>query len=536
MATEISRRSVLAGTAAGVVGAAVGRGQSAQAGAGQGAAEANAADKAAAMGAAERTVTAEAAATAGITAVVGATVIDSVGGTRRGQTVLVRGERIIGAGDVHQVPVPHDARVVDGRGKFLIPGLADMHTHATEIDPSDPEMYVVNGVTTVRQMSASDAVRKWRADIAAGARLGPKLTVGSAILDGAPSLWEGLGVPYVAIAGPGQARAAVRQQVEGGADFLKTYTRLSRESFHALAAEARRLGVPFLGHVPDFVPVTEASDAGLGSIEHLFEFWYDTSRDERRLRREIRRIKVAGGDYAGWFTGLHPVEYAAARSYDRDKAARVFERLARNGTFVTPTLTVHWTCDVPQDVPHGDPRFKYVSADTLGYWQWATETIYLKGRTPQESVERRELFDRRLRLAGELARAGVPLMTGTDLGTAYLLPGFSVHDELRLLVRAGLTPAQALRAATLEPARQLGRGDQGVIGRGKVADLVLLDANPLHDIGNTTRIDSVFVRGRLIDAAARQRMLAEIEAAAQRKTPTGAMPAAAGCACHGRAA
>ena len=184
---------------------------------------------------------------------------------------------------------------------------------------------------------------------------------------------EGLGPPYVAVADADQARAAVRQ--ESGADFLKTYTRLSRESFHAIAAEARRIDLPFLGHVPDFVPVTEASDAGLHSIEHLFEFWYDTSRDERRLRREISRIKVAGGDYAGWFTGLHPVEYAAARSYSRDRAARVFERLARNNTHVTPTLVLHLTCDVPQQVQHNDPRFRYASADTLGYWQWATRTF-----------------------------------------------------------------------------------------------------------------------------------------------------------------
>ena len=140
---------------------------------------------------------------------------------------------------------------------------------------------MVNGVTTVRQMSSSNAVRGWRADISSGTRLGPQFRIGSAILDGAPSLWEGLGPPYVAVADADQARAAVRQ--ESGADFLKTYTRLSRESFHAIAAEARRIDLPFLGHVPDFVPVTEASDAGLHSIEHLFEFWYDTSRDERRI-------------------------------------------------------------------------------------------------------------------------------------------------------------------------------------------------------------------------------------------------------------
>ena len=464
----------------------------------------------------------------GVIAITGVTVIDA-DGRRRGQTVLIRGDRIV---DVGQVSVPHDARVVDGRGKFLIPGLADMHSHATGIDSTEPEIYVVNGVTTTREMSANDPARAWQQEVDSGRRLGPRWVIGSAIVDGAPSLWEGIGVPYVSVADPAQARAAVRQQAAAGAAFIKTYTRLSRESFHAVAAESRRVGLPFLGHVPDFVPVTEASDAGLHTLEHLFEFWYDTSRDEARLRREIARIRVAGGDYAGWFTGLHPVEYAAARTYDRDKAARVFERLARNGTWVTPTLTVHWSCDTPDDVSHDDPRFRYFSADTRAYWQWSNETFYLKGRTARESSERRELFARRMHLAGELARAGVPMMTGTDLGTAYLMPGFSVHDELALLVRAGLTPAQALRAATLEPARSLGHRDRGTVARGQVADLVLLDADPLRDITNTTRINSVLVRGTLVDAPARLRMLAGIEAAARAKPASGAVPVAAGCACH----
>ncbi|MBL7261189.1 amidohydrolase family protein [Paractinoplanes lichenicola] len=469
-----------------------------------------------------------AAASSDVVAITGVTVIDAHG-RRRGQTVLMRGGRIL---DTGRISVPHDARVLDGRGKYLIPGLADMHTHATGIDATEPEMYVVNGVTTTREMSANEPAIGWQREIDSGVRVGPRWIVGSAIVDGSPSLWEGLGVPYVAVADAAEARAAVRAQAAAGAAFIKTYSRLSRESFHAIAAESRRAGLPFLGHVPDFVPVTEASDAGLHTIEHLFEFWYDTSRDEEWLRREIARIRVAGGDYAGWFTRLHPVEFAAARSHDRDKAARLFERLARNGTRVTPTLTVHWTCDTPQDVPHDDPRFRYVSADTLAYWQWCTDTIYLKGRTAKESAERQELFVRRLRLAGEMARAGVPLMTGTDLGTSYLMPGFSLHDELRLLVRAGVSTAQVLRAATLEPALSLGRHDQGLVTRGHVADLVLLDADPLRDIAATAQINSVVVRGKLIDAAARQRMLAGIEAAARAKPATGVLPVAAGCACH----
>jgi adenine deaminase len=144
------------------------------------------------------------------------------------------------------------------------------------------------------------------------------------------------------------------------------------------------------------------------------------------------------------------------------------------------------------------------------------------------------LFRRRLGLTADLAEAGVPLMTGTDLGTTYLMPGFSLHDELALFVRAGLKPIEALAAATLNPARYLGRGDQGVISRGAVADLVLLDADPLHDIRNTTRIDSVFVRGDHIGPERRRQLLADIEDAAKRPKPAAPAPVTfRGCPCHG---
>jgi hypothetical protein len=503
----MQRRTILTGTAWGVAGAALGLSGPAQARAG------------------------------GLLAVRGVTVIDAVGGARRGQTVLLRGDRILDAGPVRQVPVPHAATVIDGSGKFLIPGLADMHTHAVGIDDTDPELYAVNGVTTTRQMSASAEAREWQRQIAAGSRFGPQWSIGSKIVDGSPSLWDGLDVDgsvHVSVADAGQARAAVRQQHAEGAAFIKTYTRLTRESFLAVADESARVGLPFLGHVPDFVQLTEAGDRGMRTVEHLFEIWYDTSAEESRLRRGVTSVPITGGDYNGWFNRMQPYEYAAARTYDRRKAERVFGRVARNGTFVTPTLVLHETNDMPERIDRHDPRFRYFSPDMIGYWDWALDSLYLPGRTPTQITQSQDLFQRRLRLTADLAAAGVPLMTGTDLGTTYLMPGFSLHDELALFVRAGLRPIQALAAATLHPARYLGRPDQGVIARGAVADLVLLDADPLHDIHNTTRINTVFLRGHLIDPQKRAQMLADIEAAAQQPKPPATTPTAyRGCPCHG---
>lgn len=503
----MQRRTILTGTALGVAGVALGLPPSAEA------------------------------ATRTLIAIRGVTVIDASGGFRRGCTVLIRDDRIVDAGPAERVPVPHDATVLDGAGKFLIPGLADMHTHAVGIDDTDPELYVVNGVTTTRQMSGGPQARAWQAQIAAGARLGPQWSIGSRIIDGAPSLWDGLdadGSVHVSVANPAQARSAVRQEHATGAAFIKTYTRLTRESFLAIADESARLGLPFLGHVPDFVALTEASDRGMRTVEHLFEIWYDTSSEEHRLRRAVAAVPIGPGDYNGWFTKMHPYEYAAARNYDRRKAARVFQRIARNGTFVTPTLVLHQTNDLPEQIDRRDPRYRYFSSGVIGYWDWALDNLYLPGRTPARIAESQELFRRRLSLTADLAEAGVPLMTGTDLGTTYLMPGFSVHDELALLVQAGLKPIEALTAATLNPARYLGRHDEGTISRGAVADLVLLDADPLHDIRNTTRINSVFVRGAHIGLAQRQQMLADIEAAAKQPKPAAGAPVGLrGCPCHG---
>jgi imidazolonepropionase-like amidohydrolase len=465
-----------------------------------------------------------------ISAIKDVTVVDAFG-ARRQQTVLVKGDRILDVGE--RISIPYGSTTIDGRGRYLIPGLADMHSHNVGIDDTDPELYVVNGVTTTRQMSADAGVRAWRTAIEAGQRIGPHWTVGSRILDGSPSLWDGLdadGSIHLAVADPGQARAAVRQEQAAGAEFIKTYTRLTRDSFLAIADESHRAGIPFLGHIPDFVEATEAIDAGLRTVEHLFEFWYDLSTQEQRIRRDVTQVPIGPGDYNGWFNRMHPYEYEAARTLDPRKADRLFERLVRNGTWVTPTLTVHWTSDTPQDIDPHDPRYRYFSADVLGYWQWALDNIYLAGRSAEQTAQRRELFQRRLRLCAAMAEAGVPLLTGTDLGTTYLMPGFSLHDELALLVKAGLSPLRAIAGATYEPARYEGRRDKGVVRRGAVADLVLLDADPLRDIRNTTRINSVLTHGRLIGPAEREQLLKDVEErAAQVRVATA--KAVRGCPC-----
>lgn len=464
-----------------------------------------------------------------VTAFTHATVIDPARGhTLPDVTVLVRGDEITAVG--RSVRVPAGTRTVDLRGKYVIPGLADLHVHSNGFETIEPPLYVANGVTTVREMSGTPTVHDWRRRIGEGSLLGPRWTIGSQIVDGRPSIWNPEYIAVVQVADEAEARAAVRQQVAQGADFVKVYSRLSPSALTGIAAETRRHGVRFAGHVPDSVSITEASDLGIGTVEHLYGIFYATSRREPRLRADLARIKLELGDYAGWYNRTHPIEYAAMRSYGRTKARLLFERLARRRTRMVPTLTMHDNLAHARTLgERDDPRRKYLPAAALAYLDIALNEVYLKGRDPSVDGQWAELFDAQLRVVGELHRAGVPLMVGTDIATPGTIPGFSTHDELALLVEAGLSPMDALHAATAEPARYLGTRT-GRVAAGHAADLVVLDADPLRDIRNTQRIAGVLVRGRYLDRGAREQVLREVESAAA-TMPATAVPALA-CACH----
>ncbi|MEU5704046.1 amidohydrolase family protein [Streptomyces aurantiacus] len=462
-------------------------------------------------------------------AITGTTVIDTAGGRpRRDVTVLVRGDRIAAIGTAREVRVPADAQVVDGRGKFVVPGFIDSHVHGSGQEEIDPPLFLVNGVTTVRDLNGQALLYDWRDRVAAGTLFGPRSVVASSVLDGNPSLLAGLGAPYVEVANAEEARAAVRAAVAGGADFIKVYVRLTPDAYHAIADESRRLGVPFVGHTPDAISLTEASAAGQRSFEHVYTNWFATSSEEEEIRRRLAEISVGGGEYNSWFNQTHPLEVRAARTFDPARARKVFRRLAADGSHQVPTLAQHRVFDLPESVALHDDRLRYLPAATRDGWQAQLEQVYLAGRSAQDVAEHRELFRARLRWVAAAHRAGVPVLAGTDTGTAYVYPGFSLHDELENLVEAGFSPLQALQAATVAPARFLGLRDVGTVRRDAIADLAVLDADPLADIRNTRRVHAVVVRGMLISADRREGMLGDIEAAAATGTLSERL---AGCAC-----
>lgn len=433
------------------------------------------------------------------------TVIDATGRPAQADmTVIVEGGRLRSVGKADRVSVPQGAEVVDGRGRFLIPGLWDMHVHIAS--PDYLKLFLANGVTGVREMHAflPDMVVHMRDAIDHGKLQGPRLVVAGALVDGPKPFWPGSLVARNASDG----RAAVRQLKQKHVDFVKVYSKLPRDAFFAIAQEAKRLGLPFAGHVPESVSAAEASDAGQKSMEHFYGVLTACSPREDAIRREVVEA-FAKLDNAGVRTSMSHGQIQALESYDEDKARALFARFVKNGTWQCPTLTVlRAVSSLDQERFTSDPRLRYMPIYVRS--GWVPKGGWMKGQAAA-MANRKRLYVRAGQLVGDMHRAGVRFLAGTDTTNPYCFPGFSLHDELVLLVEAGLTPMDALQAATRNPAEYFGRLDQaGTIEADKEADLVLLEADPLADIHNTQKIAAVVVRGRLLQKDSLQGMLAEV--------------------------
>ncbi|MGH3693821.1 MAG: amidohydrolase family protein [Pseudonocardiaceae bacterium] len=441
-------------------------------------------------------------------AITNVTVIDATGAPAQpDMTVVVLGDRIASLGSSRQVPVPRGARVVDGAGKFLIPGLWDMHVHT--YDPSWLALFLANGVTGMRVMKGVSDHHRWRQDIHQGTLLGPRMVIASNLIDGPDPIWPG----SVAVSDEADARRAVQEAVKKGADFVKVYSLLPRPAFFALVDEARKHAIPFAGHVPDAVTPTEASDAGMRSIEHLTGIVVATSTRAAQIDAETGRI----GRTKDAHSQRKSLELQAARSYHHQLAQTLFGCFARNQTWQVPTLTVLRSISWIGEAHRGeDERLRYVAPELAQSWQQRLQAP----RGSPELADQQELFRHYLRIVGAMNHAGVGILAGTDALNPFCFPGFSLHDELELLVQAGLSPMQALQAATRNPARYVNDLDQaGTITQGKRADLVLLDADPLADIRNTRRINAVIASGELLPRDRLDAMLSGVEAL---QSPAGA--------------
>lgn len=422
------------------------------------------------------------------------TVIDVQGGeSKTGLSVIIRGDRIAGVVRKDEWRPAESVRVINGQGKFLIPGLWDMHVHW--YDGSTLSLFIANGVTGIRQMMGNPMHLTWRKMIADGKLMGPRQYIASPIFDGPQPIWQG----SFPLDSPEKARKAVQGVKKAGADFVKVYSLLPREVYFAIAEESKRIGIPFAGHVPMLVTVEEAVRAGQKSMEHVYGVDIATSAHQQQHMAELAQVLASaanGREAVGVWRGK---KKEILDHHDTRKADALFELFAASGTWQCPTLVVlRSIAHVDNRALTQDPNLRYVPPAMKAFW-----------RKRETDPVRKADYRRSLELVGKMFRAGVPLLAGTDVGNPYIAPGFSIHEELKLLVEAGLTPLAALQAATINAARFMGRDDIGAVQVGKLADLVLLDANPLEDIANTAKIHAVVYRGQLHQRETLDQMLKE---------------------------
>jgi len=442
-------------------------------------------------------------------ALTGVTVIDPGAGTiLPDQTVVVAGRWIAEMGPRSDTPVPRGAVRVDARGRYLLPGLWDSHVHTAAFSVIDGgrrriaensdyffPLFLAAGITGVRDMSGElEQLVQWKAEIARGERLGPRMIVtGRKIGGGLP---VAPGAPRT-LRTAAEIRTTVRLLVAGGADFLKLDD-VPLALWPSLTEAAHEAGLDLVGHLGPTIGLADAAERGQRGVEHLHGVLVGCSRQEDELISEARhertwwgRLLIRVGIWREADRDRDRI-MRAVRSQDPERCRQLADRLRKAGTWLTPTLTaLQWVNRLAEPTDE----------------QLALTPPEVKARqvgVAPGGEDERELFAAQLAVTGKLHAAGVPMLAGTDLPGTGRVPGLSLIDELVLLRRAGFSPMEALESATAAPARFLRLADSlGSIRKGQLADLVLVDADPLADLGNLALVEAVVTGGRYLD---RQRL------------------------------
>ena len=387
------------------------------------------------------------------------------------QTIVLRGGRIEALGPAATVTVPANARRIEARGKFLMPALAEMHAHIPPGNASDAEiervlaLYAVNGIGTIRGMLGAPKHLPLRARANGGELLSPWIYTSGPSFNGSSASSAEVAVQMV------------KDQKAAGYDFLKIHPGVKRDVFDAMAAAADAAGIRFAGHVPLEVGLVRALEARYATIDHVDGYV------EALAREGASRSQMFGLNLTG--------------ALDESRIPGLVEATRKAGVWIVPTeaLFEHWVGPDDPETMRTWPEMQYVPRDQLAQWVENKKKL----AADATSAERTRFMDVRRRLIKALHAGGVGLLLGSDGPQVWNVPGFSVHRELAYLVQAGLTPWQALETGTRNVAVFFGTAsERGTIAEGKRADLVLLDANPLTDISNSSKIAAVVLGGRVL--------------------------------------
>ncbi|MEX1256301.1 MAG: amidohydrolase family protein [Gemmatimonadota bacterium] len=450
-----------------------------------------------------------------IIALTHANVVDvEAGAVLPGHTVLIKGSRIQEVGSTATMNLPRGALVYDLEGMYVIPGLWDSHVHLTPRSMAATTNFfpllIANGVTTIRDMGTGlEPLLHWRREIDAGRIVGPRIFGAGVLLDGAPSVYPGISWEIETVE---EARAAVDSLARSGADFVKAYEMLAEDVYFAILGQAALRGLKVATHIPLRVDAIEAVHGGIQSVEHLRNLEVACSGEADAIRREADNLISATRLGVGMDlrADIHAKQWPwAQETFDPRECAGLVTAFAQYKTWHVPTLVIY---DNSRTRFH--PQFgtwmNYMPIELQERWLAAARVEDGAPYEPQPHPANHAWAER---MVQELSKAGVRILAGTDAPTAFVVPGFSLHQELQALVGAGLTALDALRSATLWPAEFFGvRYSLGSVAAGQTADLVILRANPLTDIRNTETIEAIVANGRILSRADLDGMLRDIAA------------------------
>ena len=449
-------------------------------------------------------------------------VVDVVAGEiRADQTVLIANGKIAVAGPANSVAAPRDATAIAADGEYLMPGLWDMHVHLRS-DQSTPDtrmpaenesmldLFLPNGVVGICEMGGdlADQVIRWRDEIRAGQREGPRILTAGRKLDNDPPAWSG----SIGVKTPEEARQAILQIKQSGADFVKVYFRtVPPEAFRAVIDEAHRQHLKVTGHKPTNMSIQELLDTGIDGMQHA-EYLLATAREayDDLQRERSRRTDTP------WAMDATEASARMLALEDKKEEERLYQSMAQKQFWVTPTLSIY-----AHTLEHGVRDYDLDEHKRFffpGIWRSWDPKVGTRKPFEGRALTLRQAAVKHWEQAALAAfKAGVPMMLGTDCGANndHQMPGWSTHEELQALVKIGLTPAEALRLATVNAAKWRGDADEGTVEQGKVADLVLLRANPLSNIQHTKEVEAVFQGGRYYPQYRLQGMLKRAEAEAR---------------------